>query len=43
VQPSVQALICHIERNTNYKQPAVAVGGATVAAKQTDPCAGTKK
>jgi NADH-quinone oxidoreductase subunit M len=43
VQPSVQALICHIERNTNYKQPAVAVGGGAVAAKQTDPCAGAKK
>jgi NADH-quinone oxidoreductase subunit M len=43
VQPSVQALICHIERNTNYKQPAVAVGGGAVAAKQADPCAGAKK
>ena len=43
VQPSVQALICHVEQNTHYKQPMVAFGGGTVAAKRTDPCAGVKK
>ncbi len=43
VQPSVQALICHVERTTNYRQPAVAVGGGAVAAKRTDPCAGVSK
>jgi NADH-quinone oxidoreductase subunit M len=43
VEPSVQALICHVERNTHYRQPVVAVGGGAVAAHRSDPCAGVTR
>ncbi len=43
VQPSVQALICHVEQHTNYRQPAVANGSGAVASKTAQPCAGVTK
>jgi NADH-quinone oxidoreductase subunit M len=42
VQPSVQALICHVERTTDYKEPKVSVG-STAAATRNDRCAEASK
>jgi NADH-quinone oxidoreductase subunit M len=43
VQPSVDALICHVEQSSNYRQPAVATNRPRAAAATRDTCRGVAK
>ena len=43
LQPSVDALICHVEQSSSYRQPAVATNGPRAAASTRDTCTGVTK